>query len=503
MSHTKLQNIISNFKKLTILLVEDENALRYEIASFLELYYDTVIQASNGDEALRCFNIKGNSSNNRAIPPNSQNCSSHFPDLVISDIRMPLMDGLELASQIRKLSPNTPIIFCTAYTETEYLIKAIELGVAAFVRKPIDTDELLNAISKATLPLLQRREIDGLSDELTASIANQIGNAPAYKYITEQATRVARTSFNILLQGETGTGKSRLASIIHNLSPRRDASFITVQTGTLPFNLAESELFGHLKGAFTGADRNKIGLVEAADKGTIFLDDIESCPKELQAKLLRFVEEKKFTPIGSKSEREVDIRIISATNQNLKDEVLAGRFREDLYYRLADVVISLPPLRETPDAIRTLALQFLQETSNELGCQSPFLDKSACDLLSSMEWNGNIRQLKSVIRRAVLNGGKVISAADISIHIEPTSFKVNSADSSFSTPITTTFTIPPTPPPFPCSMDRLEKWTLEQALNYCEGKRMKTAAMLGMNYYTFRRRLEKHEIEVGEEVINE
>lgn len=460
----------SSLKSLKIMLVEDEDELRQETAAFLELYCASVVQAPNGLEALGLID-------------------THCPDLVISDIRMPVMDGLEMAAQLKMRSSDTPLIFCTAFTETSYLIKAIELGAAAFVRKPVDTDELLATITKAALPLLQRREIEGFSDELMASVRRQVGDTPAQQAIVEQTANVARTSFNALLEGETGTGKSRLAAIIHGLSPRRGAEFITIQMGALPLNLAESELFGNVKGAFTGAERNRVGLVEAADGGTIFLDDIESCPKELQGKLLRFVEEKKFTPLGSTVEKKVDVRIIAASNCNLKEEALAGRFREDLYYRLADTTIVLPPLRETPEAIPLLALKFLRQTCDELGRNMVHLDEEAINRLIALPWPGNIRQLKSVVRRAVLCGATVISIADIDMQ----------ADSVEVVAAATAETSIPVPPPFPCGMDKLESWSLEQALRFCGGKRMKTAMMLGMNYYTFRRRLEKHGITADEE----
>jgi len=198
-----------DLNSLTILLAEDENDLRHETAAFLELYCGRVIQATNGQDAL----LK---------------VDAERPDLVISDIRMPIMNGLELAAALKRRCPELPLIFCTAFTETDYLLKGIELGVAGFVRKPVDTDELLAVIAKVTVPIIQSRKIEGLSDELMASMRAQIGDTPAQRAVADQATRVARTSFNVLLEGETGTGKSRLAAIIHSVSPRRNGRYITV-----------------------------------------------------------------------------------------------------------------------------------------------------------------------------------------------------------------------------------------------------------------------------------
>jgi DNA-binding NtrC family response regulator len=463
---------MNDFKRLSILLVEDEEDLRRETASFLEIYCGRVIRAANGREALTLFN-------------------ELRPDIVISDIRMPLMDGLELAVHLKRQAPETPVIFCTAFTDTPYLLKAIELGVSAFVRKPADTDELLAAIDKAALPLLQRIEIRELSDQLTASLTAYLGAGPTLKSLSEQVARVAHTSFNILLQGETGSGKSYLANIIHSISPRRDGPFVSAQMAAIPEQLAESELFGYVKGAFTGATHTRRGLVETAYGGTLFLDDIESCSLPIQAKLLRFVEEKRFTPVGSAAEKSGDVRIIAASNRNLKQEVPDGRFREDLFYRLSDFIISLPPLREMRDTVVPLSLKFLQETCNELGRDIPFIDDEARALLTANDWPGNIRRLKSVIRRAALLADNTINGAVIA--------------AAFGDIIDTPHlqaedcTVAPAPPPFPCSMDTLEKWSLEEALRFCGGKRMKAAAMLGMNYYTFRRKLEKHGIAVDKE----
>lgn len=464
---------LKSLKHITLLLVEDEAEVRREAVAFLELYCGRVVQAADGREALALF-------------------EREHPDLVVSDIRMRVMDGLELARRLKERSPDTPLIFCTAFTETSYLLKAIELGAAAFVRKPVDSDELLTAIAKAALPVLQRREINGLSADLAASVAAQIGTGAAMRAAAELAAGVARTSFGVLILGETGSGKSRLAGIIHSLSPRREGPFVPVQLGAIPEQLAESELFGHMKGAFTGAERARSGLVEAAQGGTLFLDDVEACPPAVQAKLLRFVEEKRFSPVGGGAEKELDVRIIAASNRDLKEEAGAGRFRQDLYYRLADVTIDLPPLRKTPEAVVPLALQFLRETCDELGLDIPFVDTEAKAMLAALPWPGNIRQLKSAVRRIMLRAGTHVTGADVAAATDAPLSPLSPAPQPETCGDAT-------PPPFPCSMDDLEKWSLEQALRFCGSKRQKTAMMLGMNYNTFRRRLEKHGITAGED----
>lgn len=457
---------------LHILLVEDEAGLRSEMAAFLELYSARVTMAADGREALEIF-------------------SRQPADLVISDIRMPVLDGLGLAEKLKELSPETPVILCTAFTETHYLLKAIELGVAGLVRKPIDLDELLNKISTATAHILQRREIESLSSELTASINAQLGAGAAMETISEQVARAARTPFNLLLQGETGSGKSFLAHIIHQISTGKTGAFIPVHLASLPEQLVETELFGHTRGAFTGAVKSRIGLVEIAEGGTLFLDDVETCPPRIQMKLLRLVEEKRFMPIGSTTEKTGDVRIISASNHDLLQEVRKNRFREDLYYRLADVVITIPPLRNNREAIVPLAMKILEDTCGIMGREVPILDNGARSQLIESPWPGNIRQLKSVIRRILIDASDVITAHDI---LEA----IRSGDRRGTpTAMPTSPSMPPSPPPFPCSMDALEKWSLEQALRHCGGKRMKTAAMLGMNYYTFKRKLKKHGLALG------
>ena len=456
-------------KNLRIMLVEDEPFLRREVAAFLEMYCGSVAEAADGREALERF-------------------IEQPVDLVVSDIRMPHVDGLALAEKLKELSPKTPVILCTAFTETSYLLKAIELGVAALVRKPMDMEELLNKIQTAAAHIIQQFEIDNLSSELTASISAQLGTGSAIQSISEQAARAAHTPFNLLLLGETGSGKSFLAGIIHQISSRRNGPFVTAQVAAMPEHLVERELFGHVRGAFTGAIKHQVGLVESAQGGTLFLDDVEACPIRIQTKLLRLVEEKRYMELGSAVEETGDVRIISASNRDLIEEVKKGRFREDLYYRLADVVISLPPLRDMRDGVVPLAVRFIQDTCGVMGRGVPILDESARSLLTGFDWPGNIRQLKSVIRRVLIDVRDVVTVSAIAEAIQA------GDKGDGSPPMYAATYLSPSPPPFPCRIDALEKWSLEEALRFCGGKRMKTAAMLGMNYYTFKRRLKKHGI---------
>jgi len=465
---------MKNLKNLSILLVEDEAKLRREIAAFLEIYCDHVTEAADGLEALERFTAQPS-------------------DLVISDIRMPHMNGLKLAAKLKELSPETPVILCTAFTETSYLLKAIELGVVALVRKPLDMDELLGKIGAAAAHIIQQYEINSLSSGLAASITAQLGAGSAMDAISEQAARAASTPFNLLLQGETGSGKSFLAGIIHQISSCRNGPFVSVQVAAMPEHLAEGQLFGHVRGAFTDAVQPMVGLVESAQGGTLFLDDVEACPLRIQTKLLRLVEEKRYMSLGSATEKTGDVRIISASNRNLSQEVKSGRFREDLYYRLADVVITMPPLRDMRDAIVPLAVRFLQDTCWVIGRTVPLLDKDARSLLTDSGWPGNIRQLKSVIRRILINADDVVTAPAITAAIQA------GDRGDLSAPVSANLFQSPCPPPFPCSMDALEKWSFEQALNFCGGKRMRTAAMLEMNYSTFKRRLRKHGVILGQD----
>lgn len=445
------------FKELTLLFVEDELLLRTAMEEFLAPFFRHVVCATNGREALDLF-------------PRLK------PDLVLTDIIMPVMDGIVLTEQLGKLSPETPVVLYSAFTEVPYLLRGIELGVAGFVPKPSEDTKLLSVLGKAALPVLQKRRLQGLETELCQSLQQMLGRGPAMKDLAKQVQRIARTSYSLLIQGETGTGKSRLASIVHGLSQRANSPFITVQIGSIPESLIAAELFGHEKGAYTGAERKREGLVSTADKGTLFLDDIDAAPASVQALLLRLVEEKCYYSLGSNRRIDVDVRILAASNRNLADDVAAGRFRQDLYYRLAGLLVTLPPLRSIPGDLPDLASQFLIESCREIDCEPFSLDAEQLAVLAGHPWPGNIRELRNLIRRAVV-------MADSKLTPELLRSLLHPVDSS--------------PPPqsetaelaaLPLAMGAVEQWALQRALHVAGGKKMQAARLLEMNYYTFRRR---------------
>jgi len=450
---------MNDLKDIKLLLVEDEEELCRRTAKFLRRYCGAVLTAGNGILAL-------------------ESIARERPDVVVSDIRMPVLDGIDLATRLKAEYPGMPVIFCTAFTETPYLLKAIELGIAALIPKPIDTDILLNAIRKATLPIIQQRRIDILSSDMAALTAARLGKGETMLRLAAQAAQVAKTDYAVLLLGETGAGKSHLAALIHDLSPRRDAPFITVNLGALPENLAESELFGHAKGAFTGAELATKGLVAAASGGTLFFDEIEAAPRSLQVKILRLVEQKQYVSIGHTTPFEANVRIIAASNRDLAQLAADGEFREDLYYRLADLVIKIPPLREMPEEIEPLTERFVRTTCAELNCAVPELTPEFFKQLAHNPWRGNIRELKSVIRRTLLTAGPVVKTADILDAVNQNK------------------------PPGSGDVDKKEVATLRQAeeealraaLTAADGRQAAAARLLDIDYSRFKRLLEKHGI---------
>ncbi len=449
---------MGNKLPLKVLYIEDEPKLNERICIVLRMHFASVISAANGREGLELY-------------------SCERPDIVVSDIKMPIMDGLEMTVRLREQAPDAPIILTTAFTETEYLLKAIELGVCAYVRKPLDCRQLVETITRIATPLLQKIELTEARQREQSSLELLIGTSPAMQKVIQQARRIADTDYSILIQGETGVGKSRLASIIHGLSNRKSHTLIPVTLGTLSETLVESQLFGHVRGAFTGAVSTRKGLFEEANGGTVFLDDVDCASPTIQAKILQVVEQKKFFPVGATKPVDVDIRVITASNRDLFDEVHGGNFREDLYYRLNDLIITIPPLRERREDISEIARLFLNEISQEHKKSPPHLTAEALSLLQNYHWPGNVRELKSVIKRAALFADEVISGHDLSSVMGTPKYQVQNPYIAIQ-----------------LTLDELTRQAVRQALEASGGKKMEAARVLDVDYGKFKRMLERYQI---------
>jgi DNA-binding NtrC family response regulator len=346
--------------------------------------------------------------------------SERTPELVLLDLQLPGMDGFAVLEQLHAKSPDTPVVMLTASTDVKHAVRATQLGAVDYLTKPIDHDELVLVVRRALETRALKFELERLRAKVgeTGGLATQMGPSPGVRTIIEQVATVAATSFSVLVLGETGTGKELVAQAIHRQSERRAQPFIALDCGAIPEPLLESELFGHEKGAFTGADRKKAGRFSLAAGGTLFLDEVGNLPMGLQAKLLRVLESRQVTPIGGDRALPLDLRFIAATNDDLQERVTAGAFRADLYFRLAQYTISLPALRERPTDIPYLATRFMEEVRVELRRPVQSISPDALALLGRHDWPGNVRELRNAIRQAVLETtGAEITRATLARHI--------------------------------------------------------------------------------------
>lgn len=368
-----------------ILIVEDETALCESLQRvFAREGYD-VITASNAEAGLLLYEAGGH-------------------DLILCDILLPGMNGIEFLEAVRKRFPEQIVIVMTAYASIETAVGALRAGAYDYILKPVIHDEIkrlvrvaLNQRSLLTENQLLRKQIEERHD-----FRNILGDSRAIQGLIEQVKRVADSKSNILVLGETGTGKELFTRAIHHNSPRRGKPFIPINCSAIPDHLLESELFGYVKGAFTGATQTKRGLFEEADEGTVFLDEIADLSPHLQAKLLRVIDDHEIRPLGSTQSRKVDLRFIAATNRDVIQAVKEGNLREDLFYRLNVVTLHLPPLRERKEDIPVLTAQFMGRFAQELGKRVRDLDQAAARLLMEYPWPGNVRELQNIIERAVL-----------------------------------------------------------------------------------------------------
>jgi two-component system nitrogen regulation response regulator GlnG len=335
---------------------------------------------------------------------------SEDPDLMLVDMMLPGMDGMEVMRQVKEIVPELPVVFITAHADARGAVNAIKAGAHDYLSKPFDNHEVIRVVHRA----LAERELKLKVRHLSSQISNlplkeKMGPSDAVARLISEVNRVAESNFSVIIIGETGSGKEVVARAIHEASPRSQGPFIPVDCGAIPETLLESELFGHEKGAFTGADSKKLGKFEIAQGGTLFLDEISNMPLGSQAKILRALQEKKVYRVGGTKPLSVNVRLLVASNQDLHEMALSGSFRRDLFYRLNEFTITIPPLRERKDDIPYLGKRFLDQANMELNKQVKGFSESALNVLFSYNWPGNVRQLRSIIRRAALLAGDVIT----------------------------------------------------------------------------------------------
>jgi len=370
-----------------ILIVDDEARILMLLQSLLRANKYEVLTAKSGEDALNLL----------------RNDDSF--DIVITDLRMSPMDGMALSHEIQKIHPSIPIILLTAYASVETAIEAMKSGAFDYMTKPFKVDEMIATLKRAETHIKQEGQnvVSKADEPLRYHFENLIASNPAMQNVCDMIQRVAPTSATVLINGESGTGKEVIARSIHTSSPRKDNPWVAVNCAALPEHLLESEMFGHIKGAFTGASCDKIGLFESADKGTLFLDEISSLPLLLQGKLLRVLQEKEIRRVGGNKNIDIDVRVIAASNSNLEQMVVQGSFRADLFYRFAVITLDIPPLRERLEDILPLTRHFIKSECLNHHCEAtePTLSKDAADILMAYKWPGNVRELENAIKHAM------------------------------------------------------------------------------------------------------
>ena len=450
-------------EKSKILVVDDEPGMRTFLEIILRKEGYSVETAADGMKAL-------------------DNINNNVFDLAILDILMPVMNGIEVLKRIIEKSPETTVIIITAFASHETAIEAMKLGAYDYITKPFKIDEIKLVIKKALDKKGLERENLRLRKELQTKygFANIIGRSIGISKVFELIKRVSELKVNVLITGESGTGKELVARAVHYSGSRHRGPFIAVNCGAIPEPLVESELFGYRRGAFTGASRNKKGLFEEADGGTIFLDEIVDLPIHLQVKLLRVIEEKTIRPLGSTEPIPVDIRIIAATNKLLEEEIANEKFREDLFYRLNVIKIDLPPLRDRRDDIPPLAIHFVEKYSREMGKDIHGISPKALETLESYHYPGNVRELENIIARCVaLETSNVIRQQTLP------ELMVNMDSLNIENGIAGNFGLDHL-------LETFEKRTIDKALTEAQGNKVEAAKLLGITFRSLRYRLAKH-----------
>ena len=407
-------------------------------------------------------------------------------DIILSDVRMPQVSGLDILTAAREQDPMTPVILMTAQASLQSAISAVNSGAFYYIQKPFSNDELVAILRRACEYRAVKVENTQLKQEIrrrdkAPAIARPIGKSKRFLDVLKLAEHVAPTDSTVLIQGESGTGKEVIARYIHNLSSRNDGPFMSINCGALPENLLESELFGHVKGSFTGAVRDKQGLFAAARGGSFFLDEVGEMPASLQVKLLRVLQEREAIPVGATEAIPVDVRIIAATNRELEEEIRRGNFRSDLFYRLNVIAINLPPLRERRDDLLLLIEALLQNLATETGTEPKALAAEALDAVMVYEWPGNVRELDNALEHAVvLTRGNLIEASSLPERITKRRKEPLVAERSYRNP----------------TLEVIERAYIMWVLQAEGGNKTRAAEVLGIDPSTLYRKLSRYEEQV-------
>jgi DNA-binding NtrC family response regulator len=451
-----------------ILIVEDNDTMREGMVRVIGKLGYHITDTAAGEQALSEF-------------------GKNRYHLLITDYKLPGMDGVSLLQKVKQISPETEVLVITAYGTIDLAVEAVQKGAADFISKPFSPEELTLKVNKILERIREREELNRIAEEnvyLRDQFDGQfnygeiVGNSPAMKEVYRTIAKVAKGDSSVIIYGESGTGKELVARAIHKASPRAERAFIRVNCGALAEGVLESELFGHERGAFTGALRRKKGRFELAHRGSIFLDEIGDIPLATQIKLLRVLQEKEFERVGGEETLEVDVRVITATNKNLKEEIAKERFREDLYYRLHIIPIYLPPLRERKEDLLLLSEHFINKIRHELNLPNLSIDNGAAEKLASYSWPGNVRELENVLERAaVLCDEQQIRAKDLPLFIEQGESPELVAGGGLDLNRT---------------LESVEKQLIEKALEQARGIKTEAARLLGVKTSALYYKLEKY-----------
>ncbi|ABQ26852.1 sigma-54-dependent transcriptional regulator [Geotalea uraniireducens] len=451
-----------------ILVVDDEQSMREFLAILLEREGYYVAQAENAEVALKLL-------------------ESDTYDLVVSDVSMPGLNGMALLARIKTTTPETAVLMITAYTTAEQAVEAMKLGAYDYIAKPFKVEEVKvlvkNALEKSSLQKENRRLKHEVQERY--SFSGLVGKSKKMREVYDLIEKVANSMANVLVLGESGTGKELAAKAIHYNSPRHDKPFVAVNCGAIPETLMEAELFGHKKGSFTGAIADRAGLFEQAEGGTLFLDEIGEVPLQLQAKLLRVLQEREFRRVGGTSAIKADVRIIAASNRDLEEQVKEGTFREDLFYRLNVVPVLMPPLRERPEDIPPL-VEFFYKKFAQFSGTGEIITPCAMKALMSYPFPGNVRELENLIERCVVLGNRVVSEDCLPPQV--VNFQAGTVAGGV-------VDLPEGGMNLEAYLDGIEKRFLLQALSRSGGVKKKAASLLGMTFRSFRYRLAKFGME--------